>query len=139
MPLLDLVAVAALLALLVVAYRHPPRLVEALVSIGATVVVLATGLVGLDHAGHTVVELAQVVAFLVAILVVAQVCGRAGLFTAAGSLLRGGGAVRLFTVAFLLAAAVTAVLSLDATVVLLAPVAVWLAWRSGIRPAIRHM
>ncbi len=135
--MLDLVAVAALLALLVVAYRHPPRLVEALVSVGASVLVLATGLVGVGHARDTVVELAPVVAFLVAILVVAQVCGRAGLFTAAGSLLRGGGAVRLLTVAFLLAAAVTAVLSLDATVVLLTPVVVAAAASSGVpsRPA----
>lgn len=137
MPVLDLVAVAALLALLVVAYRHPPRRVEALVSLAATAVVLTTGLVGLEHARATLVELAPVVAFLVAILVVAHVCDRAGLFTATGALLRGGGAVRLLTVAFLLAAAVTAVLSLDATVVLLTPVVVAAAAASGVsgRPA----
>jgi arsenical pump membrane protein len=136
-PVVDVVAVAALLALLVVAYRHPPRLVEALVSLAATAAVLATGVVGLDHARETVLDLAPVVGFLVAILVVAQVCDRAGLFTAAGSLLRGGGAVRLLSVAFLLAAAVTAVLSLDATVVLLTPVVVAAAASSGVsgRPA----
>ncbi|MDO9456940.1 SLC13 family permease [Nocardioides sp.] len=137
MPVVDLLAVAALVALLVVAYRHPRRRVEALVSVGATLVVVATGLVGLDHARETVLELAPVVGFLVAILVVAQVCDRAGLFQAGGGLLRGGSAVRLLTVAFLLAAAVTAVLSLDATVVLLTPVVVAAAAGSGVpgRPA----
>lgn len=137
MPLLDLVAVAALLALLVVAYRHPPRWVEATVSLGAALVVVATGLVGLDHARETLLDLAPVVGFLVAILVVAHVCDRAGLFAATGALLRGGGAVRLLTVGFLLAAAVTAVLSLDATVVLLTPVVVAAAAGSGVsgRPA----
>ncbi|WP_211357207.1 SLC13 family permease [Nocardioides rubriscoriae] len=137
MPLVDLLAVAALVSLLVVAYRHPRRRVEATVSVAATGVVLATGLVSLAHARENVTELAPVVGFLVAILVVSQVCDRAGLFAAAGALLRGGGAVRLLTVAFLLAAAVTAVLSLDATVVLLTPVVVAAAVASGVpgRPA----
>lgn len=137
MPTVDLLAVAALLALLVVAYRHPPRAVEALVSLAAAGAVVAAGLVGPAEARETVLELSPVVGFLVAVLVVAQVCDRAGLFAAAGSLLRGGGAVRLLTVAFLLAAAVTAVLSLDATVVLLTPVVVAAATASGVpsRPA----
>lgn len=124
MPALDLLAIAALGALLVVAYRHPPRAVEALVSVLAAGLVVATGLVPLGQARDTVLDLAPVVGFLVAILVVAHVCDRAGLFVAAGGLLREGGATRLLTVAFLLAAAVTAVLSLDATVVLLTPVVV---------------
>lgn len=137
MPTVDLLAVAALGALLVVAYRHPRRRVEALVSVAAAALVVVAGLVPLGEAGDTVRELAPVVGFLVAILVVADVCARAGLFAATGALLRGGGAVRLLTVAFGLAAAVTAVLSLDATVVLLTPVVVAAAAASGVpsRPA----
>ncbi len=79
-------------------------------------------------------ELLPVVAFLVAILVVATVCDRAGLFAATSRLLRGGGATRLLTVSLLLAAAVTAVLSLDATVVLLTPVVVAAAAARGTSP-----
>ncbi|WP_209020446.1 SLC13 family permease [Nocardioides sp. 1609] len=134
MPLVDLPAVAALLALLVVAYRHPRRRVEALVSLAAIATVLACGLITLDEARDTVVDLLPVVLFLVAILVTAHVCDRAGLFAASGRLLRHGGPTRLLTVAFLVAAAVTAVLSLDATVVLLTPVVVAAARADGVLP-----
>jgi arsenical pump membrane protein len=70
-------------------------------------------------------RLAPVVAFLVTILVVSDVCARAGLFEAAAQRVgrwSAGSAVRLFTGVFVLAALVTATLSLDATVVLLTPV-----------------
>ncbi len=122
------------MALLVVAYRHPRRRVEATVSVLAAATALASGLLTYEQARTTVLDLAPVVAFLVAILVVAHVCDRAGLFVAAGALLRGGGATRLLTVAFVLAAAVTAVLSLDATVVLLTPVVVAAARGAGVSP-----
>ena len=132
----EAVAVAALLALLVTAYRHPSGRVESLVAVGATAAALATGLVSLEQAGDAVRHLAPVVAFLATILVVSDVCARAGLFAAAGRLLRPGtdrghAPRRLFTAAFLVAAAVTAVLSLDATVVLLTPVVVAAATAVG--------
>ncbi len=134
MPALDLLAVAALLALLVVAYRHPRRRVEAGVSVAAVAAVVGAGLLPLARVRATVLELLPVVLFLVAILVTAHVCDRAGLFTASGRLLRGHGASRLLAVAFLVAAAVTAVLSLDATVVLLTPVVVAAARADGVPP-----
>jgi arsenical pump membrane protein len=132
----EVVAVAALLALLVTAYRHPSGRVEAAVAMLAAAAALATGLISLDHAGDAVRRLAPVVAFLATILVVSDVCARAGLFAAAGRLLRPGAdrghaPRRLFTAAFLVAAAVTAVLSLDATVVLLTPVVVGAAVAAG--------
>lgn len=132
----EAVAVAALLALLVTAYRHPSGPVEALVALGATAAALATGLVTVEQAGDAVRRLAPVVAFLATILVVSDICARAGLFAAAGRLLRPGpdrghAPRRLFTAAFLVAAAVTAVLSLDATVVLLTPVVVGAATAVG--------
>jgi arsenical pump membrane protein len=68
-----------------------------------------------------------VVAFLVTILVVAETCARAGVFAAAAHRVRRhsrGRPAALFTGTFLLAALVTTVLSLDATVVLVTPVAV---------------
>ncbi|WP_340541000.1 SLC13 family permease [Nocardioides sp. GXZ039] len=130
----DAVALLALVALLVVAYRHPRRRVEASVSVVAAAVVLATGLITWSEARDTVAHLAPVVLFLVAILVTAHVCDRAGLFAASGRLLRHGGAVRLLTVAFLVAAAVTAVLSLDATAVLLTPIVVAAARAEGVLP-----
>jgi arsenical pump membrane protein len=137
----EVVAVGALLALLVTAYRHPSGRAEALVAVAAAGAALATGLVSLDHAGDAVRHLAPVVAFLATILVVSDVCARAGLFAALGRLLRpdrGHGPRRLFAAAFLVAAAVTAVLSLDATVVLLTPVVLGAVRRLKV-PASPHL
>ena len=134
MPALDLVPVAALLALLVTAYAHPSGRVEAGVGVLAALATLATGILAWSDVEDTLRHLGPVVLFLVTILVVADVCARAGLFAAAAARVRdagGGRAVPIFTGVFLLAAAVTAVLSLDATVVLLTPVVVAAAVSSG--------
>jgi arsenical pump membrane protein len=137
-PLVDAVPVAALVALLVVAYAHPRPVLELLVSLvaagGALAVALPAGLLTGHAAVRAVEELAPVVLFLVTILVVADVCAGAGLFRSAGARVRraaAGRPTRLFTGVFLLAAAVTAVLSLDATVVLLTPVVIAAAAASG--------
>ncbi|WP_243059221.1 SLC13 family permease [Nocardioides sp. SR21] len=125
-----LVPVAALVALLVTAYVHPRGRVEATVGLAAAAATLATGILGWAEVRDTLEHLGPVVLFLVTILVVADVCGRAGLFDAAASRVRDaarGRPVRLFTGVFLLAAVVTTVLSLDATVVLLTPVVVGVA------------
>ena len=55
-------------------------------AVAATLVVLATGLVDLDQLDDTARSLLPVVVFLVTILVVADVCARAGLFAAAARL-----------------------------------------------------
>jgi arsenical pump membrane protein len=119
------IGVVCLLALLVTAHRHPRPRTEAVVALGVVLVVLATRYVGLRAAADAVRPLAPVVGFLVAILVVAEVCARAGLFEAAADVVRHHSRRdphRLFLGVFVLAALVTTVLSLDATVVLLTPV-----------------
>jgi arsenical pump membrane protein len=124
-PLSDVVVVMALGGMLAVAFRHPRGRVEVAVGAVCAAATLATGLLTLDQARAEVDRLAPVVAFLVTILVVSDVCARAGLFAAAADRVgrwSGGSAVRLFTGVFVLAAVVTATLSLDATVVLLTPV-----------------
>jgi arsenical pump membrane protein len=124
----------ALLTLLVTAYVHPSGRTELLLGLAAAGATLATGILSAGEAGDAVRQLAPVVAFLATILVVADVCARAGLFTAAASLVRGasrGRPERLLGGVFLLAAAVTAVLSLDATVVLLTPVVIGAAVATG--------
>lgn len=134
MPALDLIPLAALVALLVTAYAHPSGRVEAGVGVLAALTTLATGILAWSDVEDTLRHLGPVVLFLVTILVVADVCSRAGLFAASAARVRdagGGRAVPIFTGVFLLAAAVTAVLSLDATVVLLTPVVVTAAVSSG--------
>jgi arsenical pump membrane protein len=124
-PLSDVVVVLALGAMLAVAFGHPRGRVEVGVAVGCTAATLATGLLTFDEATTAVRRLAPVVAFLVTILVVSEVCARAGLFEAAAQRVAGwsgGSAIRLFTGIYLLAAVVTVTLSLDATVVLLTPV-----------------
>ena len=132
--LADAVALAALAGLLVTATLHLPWRREAAVAVAAAVVVLATGLLGADAVGDTLRELLPVVVFLVTILVVSDVCARAGLFDAAARLVGAAGngrPARLLLGVFLLAALVTAVLSLDATVVLLTPIVVGAAATLG--------
>ncbi|GAB6986482.1 SLC13 family permease [Nocardioides pyridinolyticus] len=134
MPPLDLVPVAALLALLVTAYVHPRARTELAVGLVAAGVTLATGILAVDDVEETLRHLGPVVLFLVTILVVADVCARAGLFAAAAARIRkatSGRPAALFTGVFLLAALVTTALSLDATVVLLTPVVVAAAAAAG--------
>jgi arsenical pump membrane protein len=124
-PLSDVVVVIALGGMLAVAFSHPRGRVEALVGVVCAGAALATGLLTLHQAWTAVTHLAPVVAFLVTILVVSDVCARAGLFTGAAQRVSSwshGRPVRLFTGVYLLAALVTITLSLDATVVLLTPV-----------------
>lgn len=117
--------VLALGGMLAVAFVHPSGWAEALAGVVCAGATLATGLLTADQARSAVTQLAPVVAFLVTILVVSDVCARAGLFTAAAQRVgrwSGGRPALLFTGVFVLAAVVTVVLSLDATVVLLTPV-----------------
>jgi arsenical pump membrane protein len=124
-PLSDVVVVLALAAMLAVAFGHPRGRVEVAMGVACAGATVATGILTLDEARAAVDHLAPVVAFLVTILVVSDVCARSGVFDAAArrvSRWSGPSAVRLFTGVFVLAAVVTATLSLDATVVLLTPV-----------------
>lgn len=87
---------------------------------------------------HDLGTLAQVIAFLVAIMVLAQACADEGVFEVLGgrmARIAGGSSTRLLAWSVGLAAVVTVVLSLDATVVLLTPV---LIAASASRPHRSH-
>ncbi|WP_036571769.1 SLC13 family permease [Nocardioides sp. URHA0032] len=134
MPPLDAIPLAALLVLLVTAYVHPSARTELGVGLAAAAATLATGILDAGDVEAVLRHLGPVVLFLVTILVVADVCARAGLFAAVAARIRhasSGRPVRLFTGVFLLAAVVTSALSLDATVVLLTPVVVAAAAAAG--------
>ena len=104
-------------------------------AVPAAAVVILTGALPLDQARDEAGRLLPVLAFLGAILVVAHVCQRDGLFTAAGArLARLGSPARLLRGVFGLAAMTTALLSLDTTVVLLTPVVHDTAARLRMRP-----
>lgn len=135
--LVDALTVCALVVLLVVAFVHPPQWVEVLAGVAAAGAVLAVGAVPWDGALEEVRLLLPVVAFLAAILVVAELCDSEGLFQAVGSTVARAGRRdprRMLVLTFGAAAVTTAVLSLDATVVLLTPVVAAAATATSTSP-----
>ncbi|MEO5709624.1 MAG: SLC13 family permease [Nocardioidaceae bacterium] len=135
--LLDVLSVGALLVLLAVAFVHPPAWVEVLAGVVAAGAVLAGGAVDVAGAWDQTELLFPVVAFLAAILVVAEVCAAEGVFAAVGSIVARASRrrpQRMLALTFVAAALVTATLSLDATVVLLTPVVASAATSTMVSP-----
>ncbi|MFC5141029.1 ArsB/NhaD family transporter [Actinomycetospora rhizophila] len=131
-------AVGLLAVVLVGAVTRPRNLPEAAAAIPAALIVLVTGLIAPGRAWDEVRELGPTVGFLAAVLVLAHLADAEGVFRWAGGLLAHHShhrPRRLFALVVLAATATTAVLSLDATVVLLTPVVLDTARRLGARPA----
>ncbi|MFG1785100.1 SLC13 family permease [Rhodococcus oryzae] len=128
--------VGALVALvLAAAILRPHGLPEVAVAAPAAVIVVAVGAVTPAQALEEVRTLGPTVAFLAAILVLAHLADASGVFTWTASILRRGSRgrpKRLLGLAFTACAVTTAVLSLDATVVLLTPAILATATRMGI-------
>jgi arsenical pump membrane protein len=128
-------ALTALAVVLAFAMFRPRGWPEAVAAIPAAALLIGAGLVSVDDALAEVGELLPVVAFLAAVLVLAKLCDDEGLFHAAGVAMArrsGGEPKRLLVTVFAIAATTTAVLSLDATVVLLTPVVLTTARTLGI-------
>jgi arsenical pump membrane protein len=118
-------ALVVLATALGVAVARPPYVSEAVAATAGAALLVIVGAIGLSQAGDALRALAPTVGFLAAILLIAEGCRREGLFDAMGALMaRGaqGSPQRLLAFVFVIAAAITAVLSLDANVVLLTPV-----------------
>ncbi|WP_256096328.1 SLC13 family permease [Streptomyces sp. LUP30] len=135
-PLAEALSVCLLAASLVWAVLRPAGRSEALIAVPAAAVAIVLGAVSPQHALAEAERLGPVVGFLAAVLVLAHLCDVEGLFTACGAWMArraAGRPRRLMVAVFVLASAVTAVLSLDATVVLLTPVVFATAARMGVR------
>lgn len=120
-----ILSVALLAAVLAVAVLRSGGWTEAVVAVPAAALLIGVGAISPAAAADEVRHLLPVVAFLAAVLVLARLSDDEGVFAAAGRLMaRGsrGDPKQLLRQVFLVAAVVTAVLSLDATVVLLTPV-----------------
>jgi arsenical pump membrane protein len=117
-----LVVLAASLAAAVARVRWAPDWV---VAGGGAVLVVGLGVLSLDGARSALEQLGPTVGFLAALLVLADGCRAAGVFDALGRAMAQGSRGqprRLLAMVFLAAGVTTAVLSLDATIVLLTPI-----------------
>ncbi|MGV0603306.1 SLC13 family permease [Mycolicibacterium sp. XJ1904] len=123
---MDLIlALAALAVVLAFAVARPHKWPEAVVAVPAAALLIGADIISLDEAAAEVGRLLPVVGFLAVVLVLARLCADEGVFRAAGAALAraaDGNQNRLLAGVFAIAAATTAVLSLDATVLLLTPV-----------------
>lgn len=109
---------------------------EAVVAVPAALVAVVLGVEPWSEAHRAVDRLGSTVGFLVAILVFGRLCAEFGVFAYLGAQAQRaarGKPTRLLPLVVALAAAVTAVLTLDATVVLLTPVVLATTARMRVR------
>jgi arsenical pump membrane protein len=135
--LAETVALLLLAATLGFAVVRPRGLPEAVVAVPAALLTVVLGILPAGDAVDELRGLGPTLAFLAAVLVLAELCDREGVFEAAGRRMAAGARgrpVALLGLVFAVGSAVTAVLSLDATVVLLTPVVFATAARLRLRP-----
>jgi len=136
-PLALTLALVVLAATLTVAVARPRHLPEASAAVAGAVLLVTLGAVGSSRAWLAIRELGPTVGFLAALLLIAEGCRREGLFDAVGGVMArssGGDPRRLLALVFAVASAITIVLGLDATVVLLTPIVLVTAAQVRVNP-----
>ena len=132
----EAISVAMLALVLGFAVMRPWGWGEAVAAVPAAILVIAVGAISPHRALVEAERLGPIIGFLAAVLILAQLCQDEGLFRACGDWMARGAAkrpTRLLTRVFIVASVTTAVLSLDATVVLLTPIVFATAARLNAR------
>ncbi|HWU26148.1 MAG TPA: arsenic transporter [Rhizomicrobium sp.] len=135
MPSLAIWAIAA--AAVVGVIVRPFRLQEAVSAIAGAVLIVVLGLLPVRSAAEAVVRGTDVYLFLAGMMLLAEAARREGLFDwlAAGAVNAArGSTVRLFLLIYLVGVAVTAILSNDATAVVLTPAVFAAARKARVDP-----
>lgn len=123
----EAMSVVLLVVVLACAAARPCGWPEAVVAVAAAALVIGTGAISPAHAAAEAARIGPVIGFLAAVLALAQQCNDEGLFHACGAWMArtaAGRPRRLLVQVFAIASVITAVLSLDATVVLLTHVVI---------------
>jgi arsenical pump membrane protein len=121
----EALAALALLAAIGAAMAGARRVPEAMIAVPLAAMLILAGAVSWSQASDEIGQLGPTVGFLAAILLLAHLAASEGVFSYVGSLVAsraGRRPVRLLGLVFLVASVTTALLSLDATVVLLTPI-----------------
>jgi len=132
----EAISVAMLALVLGFAVVRPWGWGEAVAAVPAAILVIAVGAISPHRALVEAERLGPIIGFLAAVLILAQLCQDEGLFRACGEWMARGVAkrpTRLLIRVFVVASVTTAVLSLDATVVLLTPIVFATAARLSAR------
>ena len=119
------------------AVTRAPYASEAAAAAAGAVALVVLGAISLSRAGDAINSLAPTVGFLAALLLIAEGARREGLFEAIGALMESrsrDSAARLLGLVVVIASAVTALLGLDATAVLLTPIVLVTARRMHADP-----
>ena len=130
-------AFVALVAVLAAAVARWERMPDWAVAAGSAALLVLVGSISAAGARDALEDLGPTVGFAAALLVLADGCRRAGLFAYFGAAMAAGARGRprrMLGLVFLVAAGTTAVLSLDATIVLLTPVVFSTAARLRFSP-----
>jgi arsenical pump membrane protein len=130
-------AFVALVAVLAAAVARWERVPDWAVAAGSAALLVLVGSISAAGARDALEDLGPTVGFAAALLVLADGCRRAGLFAYFGAAMAAGARGRprrLLGLVFVVAAGTTAVLSLDATIVLLTPVVFSTAARLRFSP-----
>ena len=127
------IALASIGAIIIRPWRRP----EWMWAVGGAAALVALNIVSASHAVAAIGRGTDVYFFLVGMLVLGELCRASGVFDWLAGIavdLARGSAVRFYTLVFIVGVAVTAVLSNDATAVVLTPAVAAAARRAGAKP-----